>query len=104
MPAYVIALRETPVTDPEALVEYSRRNRECAAAWQAAHGITPLVVYGQSETPEGAAPDGIVILSFPTMADAKAWYASPEYQAAIKLREKAAQWRVMIVEGLPGQA
>jgi uncharacterized protein (DUF1330 family) len=104
MTAYVIAIRETPVTNPEAIAEYSRRNRECAAAWQSEYGITPLAVYGRTETPEGAHPDGIVILGFPTFADARAWYDSPEYQAAVALRETAAEWRVIIVEGLPAQA
>jgi uncharacterized protein (DUF1330 family) len=77
MTAYVIAIRETPVTDPAAMAEYSRLNRAAAAAWQAAFGLMPLVVYGQSEAPEGANPDGIVIVSFPTIEQARAWYASP---------------------------
>jgi len=35
------------------------------------------------------------------MAQAKAFYESPAYQAAIPFRQQAADWRVVIVEGLP---
>ncbi len=100
MPAYIIAIRETPITDPAAMAEYSRCNREMTAAWQAEYGIAPLAVYGECDTPEGAAPDGVVILRFPDMEKARAWYASPEYQAAVAIRNTAATWRVLIVEGL----
>jgi uncharacterized protein (DUF1330 family) len=51
---------------------------------------------------EGAPVDGAVILEFPTIADAKAAYDSPLYQEALKHRLKGAEYRVFIVEGLPG--
>lgn len=101
MPAYIIVYRETPVTNPAAIEEYSRRNRESAGDFQERFGIKPLVVYGKSEAPEGANPEGIVVLQFPTIEDAKAWYDSPAYQAALPFRKDAADWRVVIVEGLP---
>ena len=102
MPAYIIVYRETPVRDQAKIDEYSRINRENAADFQQRFGIRPLVVYGQSEAPEGANPDGIVLLQFPTLADAKAWYESPAYQEALAFRKDAADWRAIIVEGLPG--
>jgi uncharacterized protein (DUF1330 family) len=49
---------------------------------------------------EGPAPDGIIILQFPSMADAKAWYTSPGYQEALPYRMKAADYNVVFVEGL----
>lgn len=100
MSAYIIVYRETPVTDPEAIAEYSRRNRENAASSQADFGTQPLVVYGQLEALEGAAPDGVVLLKFPSVEAAKGWYGSKEYQEAIPFREKAANWRVVLVEGI----
>jgi uncharacterized protein (DUF1330 family) len=100
MAAYIIVYRETPLTDPAVMAEYSARNREQARNWQTQFGLEPLSIYGQSVAPEGANPDGIVLLKFPSMADAKAWYDSPAYQAVIPLREQAAEWRVVIVEGL----
>jgi uncharacterized protein (DUF1330 family) len=100
MSAYIIVYRETPLTDPAAMAEYSARNREQARDWQGQFGMEPLVIYGASEAPEGANPDGIVLLKFPSMADAKAWYDGPAYQAVIPLRANAAEWRVVMVEGL----
>ena len=102
MPAYIIVYRETPVRNEEQIAEYSRRNRENAAGFQQRFGIRPLVAYGHSEAPEGANPDGVVLLQFPTVEDAKAWYDSPAYQEALAFRKNAADWRVVIVEGLPG--
>jgi uncharacterized protein (DUF1330 family) len=62
--------------------------------------LTPLIVYGATEALEGKAPDGIILLQFPTVEDAKAWYSSPHYQAAIPHRKKGADYRVMIVQGV----
>ena len=96
MPAYMILTREEPLRDAEAMAEYQRRNRESAGK----HTLKPLVVYGKIEALEGEAPDGVVVLQFPTVADAKAWYNSADYQAVLPYRLKAAKHRAFIVEGL----
>lgn len=46
-----------------------------------------------------------VMLEFPSVEDAKAWYESADYQAAIPLRQAAADANVVILSGfeLPGQ-
>jgi len=62
--------------------------------------LTPLVLYGAMESLEGEAPDGVVILQFPTVEDAKTWYHSPGYQAAVPHRKEGANYRAFIVEGL----
>lgn len=100
MPAYLIVFRETPVHDQAAVAEYSRRNMESAAEFRDNHGFAPLVAYGRMKPLEGPAPDGIVVAQFPTFADAVAWYESPAYQDALPLRQGAAEWRAVIVEGL----
>ena len=41
--------------------------------------------------------DGVVILSFPSMPEAKAWYDSPAYTEAKKHRFQAADYRVIFV-------
>jgi uncharacterized protein (DUF1330 family) len=41
------------------------------------------------------------MLEFPTVQEAKAWYCSPEYQAAAIHRKASAIYRVFIVEGFP---
>jgi uncharacterized protein (DUF1330 family)/predicted ester cyclase len=91
---YTIA--EIAVNDPVAYRDY-------VAA------VTPLVpkfggVYlvrgGQAEAKEGAAPEGrFVVIEFPSLAAAKAFYDSPEYQAVIGLRTRVAKSRVLQVEG-----
>jgi uncharacterized protein (DUF1330 family) len=100
MPAYMIATRVSPVRDAEALAEYSRLNRENAAEFQALYHLVPLVVYGAMDTKEGPAPDGIIILKFPDMEKAQAWYHSPGYQKALPHRQKGADYNVVFVEGL----
>jgi uncharacterized protein (DUF1330 family) len=96
----MIATRIGPVRDAAALAEYSRLNRENAANFQAQYNVKPLVVYGTLEAAEGPVPDGIIILQFPSMADAKAWYNSPGYQEALPHRQRAADYNVVFVEGL----
>lgn len=100
MPAYLIVYRETPVTDPEAIAEYSRRNQENALASQAQFGLVPRVIYGAAQGLEGDTPDGVVMLEFPTVEAARGWYESEAYKQAIPFRQKAAKWRVVLVEGL----
>ena len=62
--------------------------------------MTPLSVYAAIEALEGDAPDGMVLLQFPTIEDARAWYNSPEYQAAIPHRMKGAEYRALLFQGL----
>lgn len=99
MAAYVIFLRDAPPHDPKGLAVYQKMNSENVAAFLA-HGIQPLSVYGETEPLEGPAPDGIVILKFPDMDAARAWYDSPEYQAALPHRVRSSDYRAFIVEGL----
>ena len=101
MSAYIIVYREMPVRDEVSSAQYSRLDQENAADFQAQFGIRPLVLYGKSEAPECTNPDGVVLLEFPTYDAAKAWYESPAYQEALAFRKNAAEWRAVIVEGLP---
>ena len=48
---------------------------------------------------EGKLPSAIIVLEFPSMEQAKAWYHDPEYAPLIKLRQKAAKGKLVIVEG-----
>lgn len=96
MPAYLIAQREGPVRDEAAMAEYQRMNRENPGDFK----LKPLAVYGATDALEGDAPDGTIIIEFPSVEEARAWYNSPGYQAAIPFRQKAADYRIFIVEGL----
>jgi uncharacterized protein (DUF1330 family) len=54
------------------------------------------------EVVEGPGAESVSILEFPTLADAKAWYASPRYQKASQHRFLSGDYGVMIVEGSAG--
>ncbi|MCA7119099.1 MAG: DUF1330 domain-containing protein [Acidibrevibacterium sp.] len=95
MPAYVIA--QIDVTDP---VLYERYKPLAAAAIAAAGGRY-LVRGGETAALEGAPPPGrVVVLEFPSVAAARAFYDGPDYAAARMIRERAATSRFFIVEGL----
>lgn len=96
MPAYLIVLREGPVRDEAAFAEYQRLNRVSPPG---EFPITPRVLHGAIDALEGAAPDAVVMLEFPTSADARAWYESANYQAALPHRLRAGDYRSIIVEG-----
>lgn len=97
MATYMIFIREGEIVDHEAMEAYRAGNRSGGAA---ASALKPLVVYGALETLEGEAADGVVVLEFPDSEAAKAWYYSPEYQERAKLRQQAAPYRCLMVEGL----
>lgn len=54
---------------------------------------------GQVKVLEGAPSEAVVVLEFPSVAEAEAWYNSPAYQEASVQRLSGARWHVMIVEG-----
>ena len=84
--------------DPDAMKPY----REGVTATVKQYGGRFLVRGSKIETVEGNAPDGVVaVFEFKSLADAHRWHDSPEYQAIIGARHKAAVSRVFLVEGLP---
>jgi uncharacterized protein (DUF1330 family) len=94
MTAYVIY--EGVVTDPEQYEQYKVR----AAPSVTAAGGRYLVRGGQVESFEGAEPARVVVLEFPTLEAATAWYRSDEYTEAKALREGACRARVFAVDGM----
>lgn len=94
MPAYIVFTRER-IRDQELYDTYAGKSR----ATLAGHSFKRLAAYGKFECFEGAPIEGAVILEFPTMEEAKAWYDGPEYSAVRVDRFKGADYRVFIVEG-----
>jgi len=95
MPAYVIV--ETDVHDAEQYERYKAASPGAVAAGGGkfvARGGELAVLEGDWH------PKRIVILEFPDLEAAKVWYASERYQDAKKLREGAANLRMVAVEGL----
>ncbi len=95
MTAYVIVLREGPIEDMAEYDQYLAKMPDPSP-----FRMVPLALYGAVEPLEKAPADGVVLLQFPTVEDAKAWYFSDGYQAAAPHRIRSADYRVMIVEGL----
>ena len=92
--AYVLA--NVRVTNPQQYEEYKRLS---TIAMQA-HGAEVCARGGKTEVIEGDwTPDRVVLLKFPSAEKARAFYDSPEYQAAKKAREGAAVMRMVLVEG-----
>ncbi|MGR3435074.1 MAG: DUF1330 domain-containing protein, partial [Shimia sp.] len=83
------------VDDPEAYEAYRAAN----AAPLAEYGGRFLVRGGVQEVPEGTAKPRTVLIEFPSYAAARACYASPGYQEALKLRLGIAESDLVIVEG-----
>lgn len=95
MSAYVIFIRDR-IRDQGSLDQYNG----LARATMAGHSVKPLVAYGKCETVEGAPVDGAVVLEFPDMDAAKAWYNSPAYAEARKHRHLGADYRAFITQGV----
>ena len=95
MSAYVIA--EVSVTDPTPYEVY----RRLVPATLEKYGGRFLVRGGAVETREGDwTPARIVVLEFASMAQARRWYDSPEYQQALAIRLKNADSKVIFVQGV----
>jgi uncharacterized protein (DUF1330 family) len=61
-----------------------------------------LVRGGAREVPEGKVRGRTVVLEFPSYDAALSCYRSPDYQAAKKLRDRKAQFDLVVVEGYGG--
>jgi uncharacterized protein (DUF1330 family) len=95
MPVYGIFIRET-TRDRSELEAYT----PLAAASMAGHAIKVLAAYGHQEVLEGPDMEGVVIVEFPTLEEAKAWYESPAYREAREHRFRGADYRAVLVEGV----
>jgi uncharacterized protein (DUF1330 family) len=95
MAAYIVFTRYS-TRDPKELETYSK----ISPATLAGHPVTIRVAYGHHEVVEGPEIEGLVILEFPTIEAAKAWYNSPGYREAREHRFKGAEYRVVIVQGV----
>lgn len=96
MVAYVI--NDMEVTDPTLLEDY----KKLSPATVAQYGGRFLARGGHLEAIEGTwLPKRLVILEFPSVAQAKAWVSSPEYAPARRVRQQASRSNIIVVEGVP---
>ncbi|CAL9596375.1 hypothetical protein SUDANB120_05351 [Streptomyces sp. enrichment culture] len=61
-----------------------------------------FLVHGkQVEVLEGPFPGTVVVIGFPDIERARAWYASDAYQAILPLRTRHMAGEAVLVEGVP---
>jgi uncharacterized protein (DUF1330 family) len=97
MPGYLIANIE--VHDPEIFAKY----RDQVAPLIAKFGGRYLVRGGELRQVEGDTPfKRVVVLEFPSLAEARRFYDSPEYVPVLKLRTDSCTSDVALVEGYAG--
>lgn len=90
---YIVA--EITVTNASAYEGY----RKMVSPIVARHGGVYLVRGGRSEMLEGSAAGRVVVIEFPSVTAARAFYESPEYQAIVGTRKESSISRVVLVEG-----
>ena len=95
MSAYVIV--DIDIHDADTYARY----RDLAPPSIAAYGGRYLARGGETDTLEGEwRPERLVILEFPDMNAARAWWASPEYAEAKALRHASSHSEMLLVQGL----
>ena len=95
MPAYVI--NDMVVTDPVLFEQYKKLSPPTVAQY----GGRFLARGGSTDTLEGEwSPQRLVIIEFPSVAQARAWVDSPEYAPARRLRQITTISNLIVVEGV----
>lgn len=93
-PAYLVA--EIQVTNPAGYKAYLTKALDSLKPYHArimARGM-PAVVEG---TP---AQGNVLVIEFPSMAEAEKWYTTPPYKDLITRRQKSAKSRLYFIDGM----
>ena len=94
MKAYVIV--DVKITDPSLYEEYKKLTPGSLIPYEGKF----IVRGGTAETLEGSwKPGRVVVLEFPSMEKARAWWSSEGYATAKKLRQSASVTQMIAVEG-----
>jgi uncharacterized protein (DUF1330 family) len=95
-PAFVISNIE--VIDPAGYQKYG----EAAAAVVASYHGKILARGGKAVVFDGRAPQRVVVIEFPTLADAERWRSSPEFQKLKPLQQQSSKYiESFAIEGEP---
>ncbi len=96
MKAYVIV--NVAVQDAERYKDYVK----AATLTVVSYGGRYIVRGGRAERLEGSlAVNRVVVLEFPSYAQAKSWYESAEYREAAAIRQSCSTGDLVLVEGMP---
>lgn len=94
MAAYFIAIKRKTL-DADALETY-----KSLAPAAATPGLKRLARYGAHEDVESDPIEGVVLVEFPTMEEARAWYHGDAYQKAKQYRLKGGEYTCILFEGV----
>ena len=95
MAAYLIS--DITVRDRAAFEIYRTRAADAIHLY----GGRYLARLGEVQVLEGSwNPNMIVIVEFPSLEQARAWYRSPEYASALEVRETALSRNLILVDGV----
>jgi uncharacterized protein (DUF1330 family) len=95
MKAYIIV--EVEITDPKRYEDYKKLTPGSLLPYDGKF----IVRGGTAETLEGDwTPGRIVVLEFPSMEKAKAWWSSAGYAPAKAIRQSASKSRMIVVSGV----
>jgi uncharacterized protein (DUF1330 family) len=95
MPAYIIV--EVDIKDPVKYEEYKKLTPTSLEPY----GGKFIVRGGKAELIEGKKkPNRIVVIEFENSEKAKAWWNSPLYNEAKKIRHATSEARMLLVEGV----
>ena len=92
--AYLVSTSE--VKDQELMQDYAEK----AGPTIEPYGAELLAATTEVAHMDGSwKPSRVVLFRFPSMERARAWYNSPEYQAIVDMRLKAAESSLIFIEG-----
>jgi uncharacterized protein (DUF1330 family) len=97
MPAYYFA--QIKITDPDLYREVQQRFSPVFSKYS---GRVLAADPAFSVLDGSANADRVVLIEFPTEADLRAWYESPEYQETVDMRRRSAKADILLVHGLGG--
>lgn len=97
MPAYIIV--EVSIHNPAEYEDYKKLTPPSLKPFDGKF----IVRGGKAETLEGDwNPERIVVLEFPTVEKAKAWWNSEGYAPAKALRQRTSRTKMIVVPGFEG--
>ncbi|MFJ4623768.1 DUF1330 domain-containing protein [Streptomyces sp. NPDC088812] len=95
MPAYGFAHLRSSRHHPD-IIEYLERIQATLDPFAGR-----FVIHGPpAEVVEGTWPGNMVLIEFPGLDEARAWYHSPEYQDILRLRTDHIEGDVLLIEGV----
>lgn len=99
MTAYGIAFLRNPQPHHPEVLEYLERIQDTLDPY----GGRFLVHGGKLDVREGSGPGALVVIEFPDLGRARAWYDSGPYQEILPLRTNNIEGDILLAEGVePG--